>query len=436
MKILITQGHIVDPSQGIDGIGDIYIEGGKIKEIQTQGGAQRAKSKERRSGAEAPEFQTIDARGLTVFPGFVDMHVHLREPGFEYKETIRTGTLAAIKGGFTTICCMPNTNPVNDHASVTEFIMRKAAQEGYCAVLPIGAITKGQKGRELAEIGTMKHEGCIAFSDDGQPVMNSLMMRRALEYSKAFNVPVISHCEDLTLSEGGVMNEGLISVTRGLRGIPAEAEMIMVFRDILLAELTGGKLHIAHVSTEGSVDLVRYAKKRGIQVTAETCPHYFSLTEKAVETYDANAKVNPPLRTERDIEAIKRGLQDGTIEVIATDHAPHHADEKMREFDQAPSGISGLETALSLSLRLVDEKVLTLPQLIEKMTLNPSKILGIRKGTLKRGSDADIVIVDRGKEYKVSPEQFASKGKNTPFAGWDLRGLPVFTLSRGKLHEW
>lgn len=436
MKILITQGHIVDPSQGIDGIGDIYIEGGKIKEIQTQGGAQRAKSKERRSRAEAPEFQTIDARGLTVFPGFVDMHVHLREPGFEYKETIRTGTLAAIKGGFTTVCCMPNTNPVNDHASVTEFIMRKAAQEGYCAVLPIGAITKGQKGRELAEIGTMKHEGCIAFSDDGQPVMNSLMMRRALEYSKAFNVPVISHCEDLTLSEGGVMNEGLISVTRGLRGIPAEAEMIMVFRDILLAELTGGKLHIAHVSTEGSVDLVRYAKKRGIQVTAETCPHYFSLTEKAVETYDANAKVNPPLRTERDIEAIKRGLQDGTIEVIATDHAPHHADEKLREFDQAPSGISGLETALGLSLRLVDEKVLTLPQVIEKMTFNPSKILGIRKGTLKRGSDADIVIVDRKKEYKVSPEQFASKGKNTPFAGWDLRGLPVFTLSRGKIHEW
>ncbi|MDQ7787809.1 MAG: dihydroorotase [Thermodesulfovibrionales bacterium] len=443
MKILITQGHIIDPSQGIDGTGDIYIEGGKIKEIRvrnreqrTEGKEQRGKSKERRSGEEAREIQTIDARGLTVFPGFVDMHVHLREPGFEYKETIRTGTLAAIKGGFTTVCCMPNTNPVNDHASVTEFIMRKAAQEGYCAVLPIGAITKGQKGRELAEIGTMKHEGCIAFSDDGQPVMNSLMMRRALEYSKAFNVPVISHCEDLTLSEGGVMNEGLISVTRGLRGIPAEAEMIMVFRDILLAELTGGKLHIAHVSTEGSVDLVRYAKKRGIQVTAETCPHYFSLTEKAVEAYDANAKVNPPLRTERDIEAIKRGLQDGTIEVIATDHAPHHADEKLREFDQAPSGISGLETALGLSLRLVDEKVLTLPQLIEKMTLNPSKIMGIRAGTLNRGSDADIVIVDREKEYTVSPEQFASKGKNTPFSGWELRGLPVFTLSRGKLHEW
>lgn len=436
MKILITQGHIIDPSQGIDGIGDIYIEGGKIKELRVRSKEQRAKSKEQSPGEEAREIQTIDARGLTIFPGFVDMHVHLREPGFEYKETIRTGTLAAIKGGFTTVCCMPNTNPVNDHASVTEFIMRKAVQEGYCAVLPIGAITKGQKGCELAEIGTMKHEGCIAFSDDGQPVMNSLVMRRALEYSKAFNVPVISHCEDLTLSEGGVMNEGLISVTRGLRGIPAEAEMIMVFRDILLAELTGGKLHIAHVSTEGSVDLVRYAKKRGIQVTAETCPHYFSLTEKAVETYDANAKVNPPLRTGRDIEAIKRGLQDGTIEVIATDHAPHHTDEKMREFDQAPSGISGLETAFGLSLRLVDEKVLTLPQLIEKMTLNPSKILGIKKGTLKRGSDADIVIVDRKKEYKVSPEQFASKGKNTPFAGWELRGVPVFTVSRGKLHAW
>ncbi|MFZ5908343.1 MAG: dihydroorotase [Nitrospirota bacterium] len=436
MKIFITRGHIIDPSQGIDGIGDIYIEGGKIKEIRMQSRERRAESKKRISGAQAPGFETLDARGLTVFPGFVDMHVHLREPGFEYKETIRTGTLAAIKGGFTTICCMPNTNPVNDHASVTEFIMRKAAQEGYCAVLPIGAITKGQKGFELAEIGTMKHEGCIAFSDDGQPVMNSLIMRRALEYSKAFNVPIISHCEDLTLSEGGVMNEGLISVTRGLRGIPAEAEMIMVFRDILLAELTGGKIHIAHVSTEGSVDLVRCAKRRGIKVTAETCPHYFSLTEKAVETYDANAKVNPPLRTERDIEAIKKGLQDGTIDVIATDHAPHHADEKLREFDQAPSGISGLETALGLSLRLVDEEVLSLPQVIEKMTLNPSRILGIRKGTLKRGSDADIVIVDRERQYTVLPQQFASKGKNTPFEGWNLKGLPVFTLSRGKLHEW
>jgi dihydroorotase len=431
MKIFITKGHIVDPSQGIDGIGNILIEDGKIKEVQIEPGVQRTKSTERKSG-----LKIIDASGLAVFPGLVDMHVHLREPGFEYKETISTGTRAAVKGGFTTVCCMPNTNPVNDHASVTEFIIRKAKQEGHCTVYPIGAITKGQKGEELAEIGTMKNEGCIAFSDDGQPVMNSLIMRRALEYSKAFNVPIISHCEDLTLSEGGVMNEGLISITRGLRGIPAEAEMIMVFRDILLAELTGGKIHIAHVSTEGSVDLVRYAKKKGMQVTAETCPHYFSITEESVETYDANAKVNPPLRTKRDVDAIKRGLRDGTIDVIATDHAPHHMDEKLREFDQAPSGISGLETALGLSLRLVDEGVLTINHLVEKMALTPSKILGIQKGTLTAGSDADIVIVDMKRKYTVSAEKFVSKGKNTPFEGWELRGLPVFTFSKGKMYEW
>ena len=339
----------------------------------------------------------IDASGLFVLPGLIDMHVHLREPGFEYKETINTGTMAAVKGGFTTVCCMPNTYPVNDNASVTEFIKRKASQEGYCTVLPIGAITKGQKGEELAEIGTMRNEGCIAFSDDGQPVMNSMIMRRALEYSKAFNVPVISHCEDSTLSEGGVMNEGLMSLTLGLKGIPAEAEQIMIFRDILLAELTGGKLHIAHVSTEGSVRLIRNAKRRGVNVTAETCPHYFSLTEEAVKDYDTNAKMNPPLRTEHDIKAIKEGLKDGTIDVIATDHAPHHRDEKLKEFDLAPFGISGLETALGLSLRLVEEGTLTMGQLVEKMTCNPSRVLNIDKGTLKIGSDADLVILDRNK---------------------------------------
>ncbi len=380
MKILIKNGNIIDPSQGIDGIGDILIENGKIKEVGIKGKDQNARSKEQKSGAESAELQTIDAKGLKVFPGLIDMHVHLREPGFEYKETIKTGTMAAIRGGFTTVCCMPNTFPVNDNASVTEFIKRKASQEGCCSVLPIGAITKGQKGEELAEIGTMRNEGCIAFSDDGQPVMNSLIMRRALEYSKAFNVPIISHCEDLTLSEDGVMNEGLMSLTLGLKGIPAEAEQIMIFRDILLAELTGGKLHIAHVSTEGSVNLIRHAKERGVHVTAETCPHYFNLTEEAVKGYNTNAKVNPPLRTARDIEAIKEGLRDGTIDVIATDHAPHHRDEKRREFDMAPFGISGLDTALSLSLKLVREGILTLIQLIEKMAWNPAKILGIDRG--------------------------------------------------------
>ena len=430
MIVRIQNGRIIDPSQGLDSIGDIVIDDKKIKEVITQ------KSKQKSHAKNSDDCRIIDASNMIVIPGLIDMHVHLREPGFEHKETIRTGTMAAVRGGFTTVCCMPNTFPVNDNASVTEFIKRKASQEGHCAVLPIGAITKGQKGEELAEIGTMRKEGCVAFSDDGQPVMNSLIIRRALEYSKAFNVPVISHCEDLFLSEGGVMNEGLLSVTLGLKGSPAEAEQIMIFRDIVLAELTGGKLHVAHVSTKGSVDVIRNAKKRGVNVTAETCPHYFSITEDAVKGYDTNAKVNPPLRTAEDVEAIKEGLQDGTIDLIATDHAPHHRDEKLREFDMAPSGISGLETALGLSLRLVENRILTFSQLIEKMALNPARILQIDKGTLRVGSDADVVIIDDKKEYTVESEQFISKGKNTPFNGWDLRGMPVMTVHKGKVYEW
>jgi dihydroorotase len=436
MNVLIKNGHIVDPSQGIDEAGDILIEDCKIKEVKTRSTHLRAEKAEQRSKSVDVAGRIIDASGLLIVPGLIDMHVHLREPGYEYKETIRTGTLAAVRGGFTTVCCMPNTNPVNDHASVTEFIIRKAKQEGYCTVYPIGAITKGQRGEELAEIGTMKNEGCIAFSDDGQPVMNSTMMRRALEYSKAFNVPVISHSEDLTLSEGGVMNEGLISVTLGLKGIPAEAEQVMIFRDILLAELTGGRLHIAHISTAGSVNLVRDAKKRGINVTAETCPHYFSVTEDAVKGYNSNAKVNPPLRTSRDVEAIKEGLRDGTIDAIATDHAPHHVDEKSRPFDMAPFGISGLETALSLSLGLVREGVLTKNQLFEKMTLNPARILGLDRSTLRTGSEAELVVIDENKEHEVKAEMFVSKGKNTPFDGWLLKGVPIMTFSKGKLYEW
>ena len=430
MIVRIQNGRIIDPSQGLDSIGDIVIDDKKIKEVITQ------KSKQKSHAKNSDDCRIIDTSNMIVIPGLIDMHVHLREPGFEHKETIRTGTMAAVRGGFTTVCCMPNTFPVNDNASVTEFIKRKASQEGYCTVLPIGAITKGQKGEELAEIGTMRKEGCVAFSDDGQPVMNSLITRRALEYSKAFNVPVISHCEDLFLSKGGVMNEGLLSVTLGLNGSPAEAEQIMIFRDIVLAELTGGKLHVAHVSTKGSVDVIRNAKKRRVHVTAETCPHYFSITEDAVKGYDTNAKVNPPLRTEEDVEAIKEGLRDGTIDLIATDHAPHHRDEKLREFDMAPSGISGLETALGLSLRLVENRILTFSQLIEKMALNPARILQIDKGTLRVGSDADVVIIDDKKEYTVKSEQFISKGKNTPFNGWDLRGMPVITVHKGKVYEW
>jgi dihydroorotase len=459
VKIIIEKGHIIDPSQGIDGIGDVLIEDGKIKEVSVLSKEQRAENKfppthpsPSRGGGKGggeglfPADRTINAEGMFVLPGFIDMHVHLREPGFEYKETIKTGTAAAIRGGFTTVCCMPNTFPINDNASVTEFIIRKSL-DGLCTVLPIGAITKGQKGKELVEMGTMKDEGCIAFSDDGLPVMNSLIMRRALEYSNAFGLPIISHCEDLTLSEDGVMSEGLLSMTLGLKGIPAEAEQVMVFRDILLAELTRGKLHIAHVSTGGSVKLIREAKRREVNVTAETCPHYFNLTEDAVRDYDTNAKVNPPLRTKRDIEAIKDGLKDGTIDVIATDHAPHHRDEKLKEFDLAPSGISGIETALGLCIKLVDEGVLTISQLVEKMSLNPARILGLLsphhsslitgpKGSLARGTDADVTIVDTKKEVTVEASKFVSKGKNTPFDGWVLKGVSVITISKGRIHEW
>jgi dihydroorotase len=435
MNILIKNGHIVDPSHGIDRIGDVLIEEGKIKEISSQQSAVSNQNANSELQTPNSKLKIIDATGLFVLPGLVDMHVHLREPGFEYKETIKTGTMAAVKGGFTAICAMPNTNPVNDNSSVTDFIIRKAIQEGACTVYPIGAITKGQKGEELAEIGIMHAEGCIAFSDDGRPVMSSLIMRRALEYSRTFNVPIISHCEDPNISESGVMNEGLLSLKLGLKGVPSEAEDIMVARDIALAKLTNGRLHIAHVSTEGSVRLIREAKERGINVTAETCPHYFSITEDAVKGYNTNAKVNPPLRTEKDIEAIKQGLKDGTIDAIATDHAPHHKDEKLREFDQSPSGISGLETAVGLSLRLVHEGVLTITQFVEKMTTNPAKILGLDKGTLKVGSDADIVIVDMNKEYKVESEKFSSKGKNTPFDGWDLKGKTVITICKGKIYD-
>jgi len=439
MKLLIKNARLVDPSQNFDDTCNILIEDKKIKEIQ----GQRAKGKCQNNNAELKTSdrkpEVIDAKGMIVMPGLVDMHVHLREPGFEYKETVRTGTEAAVRGGVTSVCCMPNTNPVNDNPGITEFIIRKAIQEGSCSIFPVGAITKGQKGEELAELGMMFDAGCVAFSDDGRPVMDSLLMRRALEYSRIRNMLIISHAEDLSLAAGGVMNEGLLSVTMGLRGIPPQAEEIMISRDIALAELTGGRLHIAHVSTAGSVRLLRAAKKRGIaEITAETCPHYFSITEEAVSGYNGNAKVNPPLRGARDVEAIREGLSDGTIDVIATDHAPHHKDEKSAEFDHAPSGISGLETSLGLSMRLVDDGVLTIRGLVEKMTCMPARILGLSatKGTLKPGADADLVIIDTEKEYTVSASDFRSKGKNTPFDGWSLKARPAVTIARGRIYTW
>ncbi|RJQ55445.1 MAG: dihydroorotase [Nitrospiraceae bacterium] len=434
MNILIKNGRIIDPSNNIDGKGDILIEDGKIKEVRSRKPEVR-KSKGGMGGF-VSGIQTIDATGCIVIPGLVDMHTHLREPGYEYKETIRTGTRAAARGGFTTVCCMPNTNPVNDTITVTEFIVEKALKEGSCTVYPIGAITKGQKNEELAEIEALKRAGCTAFSDDGKPVTNSLIMRRALEYSKIFDVPVISHCEDIYLSEGGVMNEGFVSTILGLKGIPKAAEEIMVARDLALCRLTGGRLHIAHVSTGGSVELIREAKACGINVTAETCPHYFSLTDESLIGYDTNLKVNPPVRTEKDVAAVKQGLKDGTIDIIATDHAPHHMDDKTKEFDAAAFGISGLETAFSLGLQLVGQGVLDLKQLIMKMSVVPAEIMRVPKGALSPGSDADIAIINPDKAYVVDPSGFLSKGKNSPFKGWALKGTVEKTVSMGRIYEW
>jgi len=423
MRVLIKGGRVIDPSQEINQTANILIEDGKVKSFPKD-----IKKLEKES-----DLQVIDDRGNIVSPGFIDLHVHLREPGFEHKETIRTGCEAAAAGGFTSVVCMPNTNPVNDNASVTEYILLKARTEGIVNVFPIGAITKGEKGEILAEIGEMWEAGCVGISDDGWPVMNSNLMRHAMEYVKAYGIPVISHAEDLNLSADGVMNEGFTSTILGLRGIPNASEEVMVSRDITLAELTGAHLHIAHVSTAGAVRLIRDAKKRGVNVTAEATPHHFSLTDKVVLNYDTNAKVNPPIRGENDVEAIKEGLKDGTIDVIATDHAPHSEDEKKVEFDLAPFGISGLETALPLSLQLVKDGVLTLPELIKKLTVSPAKIIGIDRGTLKTGAIADVVIFDPDKSVKVDREKFRSKGKNTPFHGWELSGCVLHTIVGGKV---
>jgi len=424
MNILIRNGHVVDPSTGVDGMFDVLVDDGSISKVVPAG----------KAGDKADTV--IDAKGMHVFPGLVDLHVHLREPGFSHKETIKTGTQAAVRGGFTSVCAMPNTSPINDNPGITDYMLRKASSEGVCDVYPIGSITKGQKGEELAPLGLMSEEGCVAFSDDGSPVSNPLIMRRALEYAKTFGFPIISHCEDLSLADGGVMNEGLRSFTMGLKGIPNASEEVMVHRDVSLAELTGGRVHIAHISTEGSVRIIRQAKERGVNVTAETCPHYFTVTEEATEGFNTAAKVNPPLRTQADVEAIKQGIKDGTIDVIATDHAPHHRNEKMREFDAAPPGISGLETALALSLALVRDGLISLDRLVSMMTSVPAGIVGIGKGSLKEGGAPDIVVVDLEKEFTVEPEKFASKGKNTPFAGQVLKGQPVATVAGGRLYQW
>ncbi len=423
MIILIKNGHVIDPGR-VNAKADVLIEDGKIVGVGAAvSGLLRGRTPAR----------TIDATGKIVAPGLVDLHVHLREPGFEYKETVKTGTAAAVAGGFTSVCCMPNTNPINDNQAVTEFILEQAHLAASAHVFPVGAITKGSEGKELAEIGELHRAGCIAISDDGRPVMNSNVMRRAMEYSKTFDVPVIDHCEDLTLSEGGCMNEGLVSTQLGLPGMPPASEEIMVARDIALAELTGARLHLAHLSTAGSVRLVRDAKARGLRVTAEACPHHFTLTEEAVRGFNTHAKMNPPLRTWEDAQALKQGLGDGTIDVIATDHAPHAAQEKQQEFAEAPFGIIGLETALPLVLVLVEEGHLSLEHAIGKLSTDPARIFGLAKGTLAVGADADVVILDPHAAWEVDPSRLQSKSRNTPFAGWTMKGRVNWTVVGGRV---
>lgn len=419
MNILITNGHIIDPANKIDEKLDLLVFDGKVAKLGKPGSIAA-------NGAEA-----VDAAGKLVVPGLIDMHVHFREPGYEYKETVATGTAAAKAGGFTAVCCMPNTNPVNDNRSVTELILSQAAKGG-CRVYPIGAITKGSKGEELAEMGELHEAGCVGISDDGRPVMSAAVMRRAMEYSRVFDIAVVSHCEDAGLAAKGVMNEGFVATELGLRGIPNAAEDVMTGRDIALAELTGARLHICHVSTAGAVRMIREARQRGVRVTAETCPHYFTLTDEAVRGYNTMAKMNPPLRTAEDVAAIKQGIKDGTLDVIATDHAPHGADEKSVEFDAALFGIVGLETSVGLSLKLVAEGVLTINDLVTRMSAAPGRIIK-KGGTLSIGATADITVIDPNEEWTVKAAEFRSRSRNTPFDGWKLKGRAVQTIVGGML---
>jgi dihydroorotase len=420
MSLLIKGGRVIDPSQNIDEVLDLLVEGGVVKELG--------------KGLAAPAgCEVVDATGKYVVPGLIDMHVHLRDPGLEYKEDIGSGTRAAAAGGFTSVCCMPNTKPVIDNKAVASYIIAKAKAEGFCNVFPVGTITYGMNGERMAEMGELKEAGCVAVSDDGKPVTNAELMRRSLQYAAGMGIMVISHAEELALVGEGVMNEGFTSTEIGLKGIPRVAEDIATARDVLLAEYTGSPLHVAHVSTSGSVEIIRAAKARGVKVTCETAPHYFTLTDDAVRGYNTNAKMNPPLREAADVAAIKAGLKDGTIDCIATDHAPHHLDEKDVEFDVALNGIIGLETSLPLSLKLVEEGVLTLAQLLEKMSCNPSKILGLGRGTLQSGAVADITLIDPAVEWTVDADTLASKSKNSPFLGWTVKGKAATTVLAGKV---
>ncbi|MBN1585824.1 MAG: dihydroorotase [Candidatus Omnitrophica bacterium] len=420
MRILIKGGHVVDPANKIDELRDVLIQDGRIVKVQ-------------KNIKEAVD-EIINASGKHVFPGLVDVHTHLRQPGQEGKETIESGSRAAAKGGFTSVCCMPNTKPVIDERSLVQMIYAEAERVGLIKVFPFGAVTKNLEGKLLSEIGELKDAGVVALSDDGRPVYSSKVMRHALEYAKMFDLRISDHCQDLDLSEGAVMHEGVVSTELGLKGMPAASETVMVARDIELAEMTGGKLHIAHASCAGSIWQVREAKARGVDVTCEVCPHHFSLSHEAVRNYDPCTKMYPPLRTQEDIIAIKEGLADGTVDCIATDHAPHTQWEKEMEYNVAPCGIIGLETAFSLSLKeLVHTKILTLSQLIDKMSSAPAKIFALPAGSLSEGVDADVALVDLESEWTVKEEEIHSKSKNTPFMGMTLPGVIEMTLCRGKI---
>jgi len=405
----ISGGRVIDPSQNLDRVTDLWLQNGRVLAL-----------------GERPDLQadvTYEAIDRIVTPGLIDMHVHLREPGREEDETIASGAAAALAGGVTSIACMPNTEPACDSQAAAEFIILQARRAGHANVFPIGAISKGRLGQELAEIGAMVDGGAVAFTDDGSPVVNSEIMRRAMEYCRMFDKAVLSHCEDLTLTQGAVMNEGYESMRLGLRGYPAVAEEILIYREIALAELTRARVHILHVSTAGGVDLIRRGKARGVRVTGEVCPHHFTLTDACMASFDSNYKMSPPLRTQADIDAILVGLRDGTIDVLATDHAPHAPEKKMRELDQAPNGVIGLETFLPICIKaLIEPGILTWSQMIEKMTIAPARVLGIDRGTLNVGAIADVTIIDPNRAWTIDPAHFKSKSRNCPFAGWEVRG--------------
>ena len=413
--LIIKQGHVIDPSNGVDAVRDVFIEDGKI------------------TGAQPGNAKVIDAAGKIVTPGLIDIHVHLREPGRGDKETIETGMCCAARGGFTSIVCMPNTTPAADNTGTIAFIKQRATEVACVNVFPAGAITKELKGEELAPIGSLKRAGVVTITDDGRCVQNNELMRRAVEYAKMFDLPVMDHCQDYNVAADGVMHEGYWSAALGLRGWPATAEDIIVARNILLSEMTDWWIHCQHISSARSVELVRQAKKRGIKITAEACPHHFTLTDESLKNYDTNLKMNPPLRTETDRQALLAGLADGTIDIIASDHAPHCTYEKQVEFDVAPFGIIGLETELALSLALVHQKVLTMSQLVEKFTGNPSKLLRLNKGTLSVGADADVTIFDPTREWVYNVEGSASKSRNSPFHGWNFKGSVTTTIVGGKI---